>query len=106
MDLYLSSGADKPRTVDAGRRKIRAKSTKYVSFPANRFRRIGACVQQYAEGFLVDFGRVIVASSLDEDFIKRLLISSDNNLIRPPEEALWTIRKVGSKKFYIARKGV
>lgn len=103
IERYLTEEAPKPRKALAC---FEARQTKYRSFPANRFRRIGASVYSYANGFMVDFSRVLVAGSLDDDFIQNILTDHGTDLVKAPQRAVWTIRKVGSKKFFITRKEV
>lgn len=104
-DFFASALKEKRRGVYAGNIKKRKPGvSKYISFPANRFRKVGASVSRYSDGFMVDFSRTLVAAGIDENFVKRLLISADEDgLIQITDAPLWTVKRVGPKRFFVTR---
>ena len=103
IDRFLTEEKPKKgeqRTVTAGR-----KCSKRNTFPSNRFRKLGASVSVYNKGWMVDFSRVIVASTVNEDFIEKMLVAADEEgVVNVPDNSSWGVKMIGPRRFYIYLK--
>ena len=96
---------EKKEAVRGTEAKAKVPSTPKDIFPSQRFRRIGARVSQRPGGFVVDFSRVIVASKIDDHFIKRILYGVDeNDLVNIPDDSAWGVKSIGPRRYYIFLK--